>query len=369
VKIVVFGNYPRWLIQFRGPMLKKMKEKGHCVYACAPFASEDVKTQLSDIGVKYTHIPLFREGLNPLNELKTLICFYLFLLKIKPDCLFVYTVKPVIFGSFAAKLAGINKIVSMIEGLGFVYTESDSGSSSWLKFCVNFLYRISLKFSSKILFLNQDDYSYFSDSKLIDKNQGVVLDGTGVDLEYYCPVPLPERISFVMIARLIKEKGVYEYVRAAEIIKDEFPWVEFTLVGWIDEHPSSFSLKELGQLLAKGCVNYVGRLEDVRPAIRGASVYVLPSYREGLPRTIQEAMAMARPIITTDVPGCRQTVVNGVNGFKVPPRNIQKLAEAMKKFIINPELVGKMGYQSRIMAVSRFNKDDITEKIMKIMEL
>ncbi len=369
MKIVVFGNYPRWLIQFRGPMLKKMVEKGHSVYACAPSASENVKAQLSDIGVKYTHIPLFREGLNPLNELKTLICFYLFLLKIKPDRLFVYTVKPVIFGSFSAKLAGIDKIVSMIEGLGFVYTESDDGSTSWLKLCVSFLYRISLKFSFKILFLNQDDHDYFLKSKFIDKKQGVVLDGTGVDLEYYFPVPLPGKISFVMIARLIKEKGVYEYIRAAKIVKKEFPWVEFTLVGWIDEHPSSFSFKELGLLLAENCVNYIGRLEDVRPALRDASVYVLPSYREGLPRTTQEAMAMARPIITTDVPGCRQTVVDGVNGFKVPPRDIRQLAEAMKKFIINPELAGKMGHQSRIMAVSRFNKDDITGKIIKIMEL
>lgn len=370
MKIAVFGNYPQWLIQFRGPMLKRMAEKGHSVYACAPSASEDVKAQLADIGVRYAHIPLSRANLNPLKNFKSFICFYQFLLKIKPEYLFVYTVKPVILGSLAAKFAGTDKIFSMIEGLGFVFTESEESKISWLKTFISFFYRLSLKCSSKIFFLNQDDHDYFLKSKLIDKNQGVLLDGIGVDLEYYSPVSLPEQISFVMIARLIKEKGVCEYVRAAEIIKQEFPLVKFTLVGWLDEHPSSLSSLELEQLLAKNCVNYLGRLEDVRPAIRAASVYVLPSYyREGLPRTIQEAMAMARPIITTEAPGCRHTVINGANGYKVPVRNAQRLAEAMKKFIINPELAGEMGRQSRKIAELRFNEDDITDKIMNVMEL
>lgn len=369
MKIAVFGNYPQWLIRFRGPMLKRMAEKGHSVYACAPSASEDVNAQLADIGVRYAHIPLRRANLNPLNNFKTFICFYQFLLKIKPEYLFVYTVKPVILGSLAAKLAGTDKIVSMIEGLGFVFTELEESKINWLRVFISFFYRLSLKCSSKIFFLNQDDYDYFLKSKLIDKNQGVVLDGIGVDLEYYYPVSLPEQISFVMIARLIKEKGVCEYVRAAEIIKQDFPWVKFTLVGEVDEHPSSLSSLELEQLLVKNCVNYLGRLEDIRPAIRAASVYVLPSYREGLSRTIQEAMAMARPIITTEAPGCRQTVINGVNGYKVPVRNVQRLAEAMKKFIINPELAGEMGHQSRTIAEARFNEDDITDKIMSVMEL
>ncbi len=349
-------------------MLKRMVEKGYSVYACAPFASHDIEKQLSDMGVQYAHIPLFREGMNPLRDLKTFVSIYLFLLKIRPDYLFVYTVKPVIFGSFAAKFAGVGRIVSMIEGLGFVFTES-GGSRNWLRIVVSCLYRLSLKFSFRIFFLNNDDYYYFSKTGLMAEQQGVVLDGIGVDLEYYSPVPFPEKVSFVMIARLIKEKGVYEYIKAADIVRREFPWVEFSLVGWFDEHPSSLSAEELDRLLVKKHVNYLGRMEDVRPAIQAASVYVLPSYREGLPRTVQEAMAMARPIITTDVPGCRQTVVDGVNGYKVPVKNVDKLAEAMKKFIVNPDLAETMGYQSRMIAVSRFNKDDITEKIMNVMEL
>lgn len=364
----MLGNFAEWLINFRGPLLEEMAKRGNSVYACAPDASEKIRTQLAKIGVNYVNIPLSRDKLDPLLDIRTIVRFYKLLVKIKPDYVFVYTIKPVVFGSFAAKLAGVDTIISMVEGLGFVYSES-ANKKSWLKYLVNFLYRKSLKFSSRTIFLNKEDAQFFKETRLIHEDQGVVLNGTGVDLEYYTVSPMPEQISFLMIARLIKEKGIYEYIKAAETVKKDFPAVQFNLVGWIDEHPSSLSEKELKSLVDKGNVNYLGRLDDVRPAITSASVFVLPSYREGFPRTIQEAMAMGRPVITTDVPGCRETVVEGVNGYMVPAEDVEGLVNAMEKFIKIPELASEMGQQSRNTAVSYFNKDDITKRILKIIGL
>ncbi len=369
MRIVVFGNFAPWLINFRGPLLEEMVRRGGTVFACAPHASESIRLKLSEMGINYVHIPLLRDRLNFLHDIKTMVRFYRFLLRIKPDVVFLYTIKPVIYGSIMARIAGVGRIVSMIEGLGYVYVES-TGRKRWVRHLVNVLYKISLKFNSSTIFLNHNDLEYFVQKGILPAIKGVVLNGTGVDLDYFVVEPLPKQVSFVMISRLISEKGVFEFIKAAELIKKEYSDIQFYLVGWLDENPSSITQKDLDFFVSKKMVNYLGRLDDVRPAIKNASVFVLPSwYKEGFPRTIQEAMSMGRPVITTDIPGCRDAVVHGVNGYIIPAKSITALVNAMKKFIKDPERATRMGQQGRLSAISEFDKSLVAHKILDVINL
>jgi len=190
-----------------------------------------------------------------------------------------------------------------------------------------------------------------------------------VDTEYYKPEPFAENLSFLLIARLLKDKGIREYAESATIIKQKYPKISFRLVGWIEDNPASISKKELDLWVKQGIIEYLGKLSDVRPAIAESSVYVLPSYREGTPRTVLEAMAMGRPIITTDAPGCRETVQHGKNGFLVPVKNAPALVNAMEQFIRQPELTEQMGKASRQIAIEKYDVHKVNAVILKTMGL
>jgi glycosyltransferase involved in cell wall biosynthesis len=268
-----------------------------------------------------------------------------------------YTAKPVIWGMIAARLSTVPVRVALITGLGFAFTDRDhSGLSRGLARVVRWLYWFSLRFATTVIFQNPDDKAEFVRLRVITPAQKLcVVDGSGVDTEWFRPAPLPGAATFLLIARLLADKGVREYAEAARVVRMQHPSARFRLVGWFDENPSAISRAEVEAWVARGDIEYVGALEDVRPAIAAAAVYVLPSYREGTPRTVLEAMAMARPIITTDTPGCRETVRCGVNGFLVPPRNVPALAEAMLRFITDPSLAARMGAQSRAIAEQRYD--------------
>ena len=203
----------------------------------------------------------------------------------------------------------------------------------------------------------------------------MVVNGSGVNVTDFNVLPLPQneqqqaKISFLLIARLLVDKGVREYAEAAKIIQQQYPHVEFNLVGWIDENPSAITQQELDQWVTKKTVKYWGKLADVRPAIAESSVYVLPSYREGTPRTVLEAMAMGRAIITTDAPGCRETVVDGDNGFLVEVKSVDSLVDAMQKFINQPELIEKMGNRSREIALHKYDVHQVNTHMMQEMGL
>ncbi|TCB49198.1 glycosyltransferase family 1 protein [Acinetobacter sp. ANC 4779] len=376
--LIIAGFLPS-VLNFRGKLLEGIHQRGYEIHIIAPdlasFSAEHEK--LLELGYCVHDIPMQRTGTNPVADLKTLLSMYALIKKIKPDYILSYTIKPVIYGTLAAWLAKVPHRYALITGLGYAFQNVETHSKrSIFQKLVHGLYQQALSRSHKVFFQNPDDLKLFQDLKLLGSNTpAVVVNGSGVNVTDFNVLPLPKneqqqaKISFLLIARLLVDKGVREYAQAAEIIKQKHPNVEFNLVGWIDENPSAITQQELDQWVAKKIVKYWGKLTDVRPAIAESSVYVLPSYREGTPRTVLEAMAMGRAIITTDAPGCRETVVDGDNGFLVEVKSVESLVEAMQKFINQPELIEKMGNRSREIALHKYDVHQVNTQMMQEMGL
>jgi glycosyltransferase involved in cell wall biosynthesis len=356
-KIMVVCGFPDSLLHFRGELLAAFQESGLIVHVAAPDVPRecDARLALEERGYVVHCTPLQRAGVNPFGDLVYMLKLFFLFRKIKPKYVFLYTVKPVIFGAIAAKFANIEKRIALVTGLGYAFVDG-GGERALVSRVVPALYKLAMRCINKVFFQNDDDYKLFLRLGILPpRNSVCVVNGSGVNIVDYCPAALPSGLSFLMIARLLGDKGVREYVAAARAIKTRNPEIIFSLVGWIDENPDAVSAVELGEWVERGDIEYLGKLSDVRPAIATSSVYVLPSYREGLPRTVIEAMAMGRPIITTDAPGCRDTVIDGVNGYLVPVRAVDKLIEAMLVFRDDPSLVTKMGSESRRMAEEKYD--------------
>jgi len=275
----------------------------------------------------------------------------------------------VIYGSIGAAIAGVDKICSMVTGLGYTFSK-ETFKQKLVGFIARGLYRTALRFNEVVFFQNPDDLSLFRELGLVKEGScPTLINGSGVNLEYYSPRPLPARPSFLLVARLIVEKGICEYAEAARILKQKYPSVSFRLVGEIDVNPSAIPSDQLQAWIDDGVIDYLGKLDDVRPAIEASSVYVLPSYREGVPRSVLEAMSMGRAVITTDTPGCRETVVDAANGLLVPPKDATSLAQAMETFIIDPGLAATMGRQSRLLAEERFDVHKVNHVILSRLGL
>ena len=271
--------------------------------------------------------------------------------------------------SIASKIARVQKIYSIITGLGYGFL-GRGFKGNLVQVVVKALYRLGLKYNNKVFFQNPDDLELFVRLKIVKKrDRAVLINGSGVDTNYFSIKPLTYPVSFLMISRLIGDKGVREYVEAAGIVKKKYPDVIFRLAGWIDVNPSAVSKDELDLWIESGVIDFLGRLDDVRPAIEKATVYVLPSYREGTPRTVLEAMSMGRPIITTDAPGCRETVIDGVNGLLVNIKDVDGLVSAMEKLICDPSMVDIMGMSSHKIALDKYDVDKVNQVILKSMEL
>jgi glycosyltransferase involved in cell wall biosynthesis len=372
-QVAVVGAAPWSVVHFRGPLLQAMVERGHRVVACAAAADAAQVKALHAMGVSYRQIPFDRTGLSPLSDLATARSLVTLFREIRPDVVFSYAVKPVIYASLAARLAGVPRIFSMIEGLGYAFGSGAGVRRSLLERAVRVLYRAAMPINRCVFFLNPDDRLVFDRLGLLGaRNRSVVLNGIGVDLDHFAPAPLPEEgVSFLLMGRLLRPKGVGEYVAAARLIKARYPEVKFRLAGGFDSHhPDAIPPSELESWVSDGTIEFLGVLKDVRPAVAAASVFVLPSYYpEGQPRTILEAMAMGRPIITTDSPGCRETVEPGRNGYLVPVRDVPALVEGMEAFIREPPLAAAMGGQSRRLAEAKYNVHDVNRVILTAMDL
>lgn len=368
--IVLLGGFADSLIRFRGELLKRFVEAGHHVVACAPDASEEVRTILAAWGVRYRHVPIDRAGTNLLKDLRTIVSLVRLFRELKPDAVLSYTIKPVLYGGLAAMITGVPDRYAMITGVGHAFVAK--GTKAWvISRIAGILYRTVLKGHRRVIFQNPDDRALFERLNLVaSSEQTALINGSGVDVDLFSQQPLPQAPSFLLIGRLIRNKGVYDYVEAARIVKERYPDVEFKLAGWVDENPTSVTEEELDGWTREGVIDFLGSLDDVRPALEGSLVYVLPSYSgEGTPRAVLEAMATGRPIVTTDAPGCRETVIEGKNGYLVPPRNVQALTNAMMSFLETPDLAKTMGAESRRIAETRYNVHDVNEEILKIMNL
>lgn len=366
-KIIILASYAPSLINFRGPLLAAISKQGHEIIACCPNIDPETKSSLTELGVTTYSVSLNRTGINPIQDLFSFLSLKKIFRRLKPDIVFSYTIKPVIYGSLAAFAAGVPDIYAMITGLGYSFSRNTFKQKIIGNF-TRYLYKTALKKNKRVFFQNPDDKENFVQQRLIKESKCRIVNGSGVDLDYYQTQPLPSKTSFLLITRLIKEKGVYQYVEAARIVRELHPSISFSLVGWIDSSPDSINPQDLKSWQQEGIIHFKGRMSDVRPAITQTSVYVLPSYyREGTPRTVLEAMSMGRAIITTDTPGCRETVEENRNGYLIPPRDAQALAKAMKQFVIQPDLAHKMGLESRKIATERFDVHKVNKVILETM--
>ena len=369
---LLIASFPDSLIKFRGPLLRALVAKGLDVHVAAPDLADvpDIRTELEALGITLHDISLKRTGTNPVADLATVAELWRLMRRIRADYVLGYTIKPVIYGSMAAWLANVPNRFALVTGLGYAFTGDASGKRGLLRKLIQRLYRFGLSKSRKVFFQNPDDEALFRQLGLLPADiPSCVVNGSGVDVADYALAPLPEKPSFLLIARLLGDKGVREYAQAARKVKAQYPDAVFRLVGWIDDNPDAISQQELDGWVNSGTVEFLGKLADVRPAIADCNVYVLPSYREGTPRTVLETMAMGRPVITTDAPGCRETVTDGDNGFLVPVKAVDELAAAMVKFIENPELVAGMGERSRLVAEQKYDVHRVNEFMLGEMEV
>jgi glycosyltransferase involved in cell wall biosynthesis len=361
------------LPNFRGPLIRALVDRGIRVLALAPDFDDRIREEVRRFGAEPVDISLDRTGMHPLRDLRDMGRLVAQLRRLKPDAVLCYFIKPVIYGTLAARLAGISRRYALVAGLGYVYTRGGRGDPlrrKALRAVVSTLYRIAFKACRRVFFQNEDDIAEFVAAGLIDPGRVVRLEGTGVDLDRLRFVPPPPGPpGFLLMARLLREKGICEYVDAARIVRARHPEVRFRLLGGLDPNPGGLTQKEVEGWAAEGVIEWLGHVDDVRPWIAESSVYVLPSYREGKPRSTQEAMAVGRPVITTDAPGCRDTVEEGVNGFLVPVGQVAPLAAAMERFIADPSLIETMGRASRALAERRFDVHKINEKILEAMEI
>ncbi|NYS26558.1 glycosyltransferase family 4 protein [Rhodobacteraceae bacterium 2376] len=368
--LFIAGN-ARSLVANRGDLIAEMQLAGHKVSAVVPI--EDMLDSVHDLGIEVHPLRLARTGRNPIQDLGTVLRLYKLIKAIVPDVTFAYNIKPVVWGTLAARLGGVPERYSMITGLGTNFVEADGIKARLMRAFLARLYRIGVNGSRTVFFQNPDDLRDFIDLGVMkDARKAILTMGSGVNLDQFPRTPLPAGpMTFVLIARLLHNKGVREFCTAARAVRAEWPEARFVVVGPHDPSlPHAVAASELASWQAEGIVEFTGGVRDVRPHLARATVFVLPSYyREGQPRSALEAMAMGRALIMSDSPGCRETVRDGENGLLVPPRDASALADAMVQLLTRPELVRRMADASYARAVNEYDARKVNRGILKTMGL
>lgn len=367
-RIAIVGNQAFSAINFRGPLIRELAAAGHTVYMLAPDYNQSTRAAVQALGATAVDYPLDRAGLNPLKDLRSLSALWRIFKCRRPDAVLCYFAKPVIYGLAAAALAGVPRRVALIEGAGYAFAPEAEGRlrRRILRHLVTGLYRRALRQAHRLFVLNRDDLDLFRGLDVLPPERLECLPGIGIDLDAYRPAaPVTGPVTFCLAARLIEEKGVRIYAEAARKVKAAHPEARFMLLGGLDESPGALGRAEVEAWVDEGLLEWHGQVEDVRPYLAASSVFVLPThYREGLPRSILEAMAMSRPVITTDNPGCRDAVVDGECGYLVPVRDAERLAAAMCRFIERPGLIEEMGQAGRRRAEALYDVQAINRRLI-----
>ena len=364
--ILVIAPKTSNLISFRGDLLCDLKKNGCNIVAVVP--EDEEKEFFKENGIKVRLINLDKNSLSAFGALS----YYKSLKKIikeeKPDKVFSYTIKPVIFGSMAAKKAGVKDIYSLICGLGILFC-SNSWKIKLLRPIGGAMYKHALKYNKKVIFQNKDDIDEFVSRGYVKRSQCELVNGSGVNLNRYARNKLPKnKVSFLMVSRILKEKGVLEYFKAAKIVKEKYPDVEFVFAGAVDKNKNAVDMEMLQPYIIEGDVKCMINSKEVPKLLSESSVFVLPSYyREGIPKALIEATAMGRPILTTNMPGCRETIVEGENGLFVKVKRANDLAEKMIWMVEHQDKLQEMGDKSFAMCKEKFTIDIIDGRMMEIM--
>lgn len=351
-------------MNFRAGLIRGLIAAGYEVVAVAP--PDNYMSRLAELGCRYVPLSMDNKGTHPGRDLLLFWRFLMLLRKEKPAVYLGYTIKPNIYGSIAAYLLKI-PVINTIEGLGAVFIQQ-----TWLTRLVCNLYRVALLPSPKVFFLNNDDLSLFVLNKLVPSMIADRLPGIGIDLDRFVPVPLPDKtpLRFLLIARMLWDKGVGEFIEAARILKKQGVDAEFCLLGFLDaQNPTAISRQQMDEWVGEGIIRYLGVSDNVAEEIVLADCVVLPSYREGIPRTLLEAAAMARPIVTTNSVGCRDVVDDGVNGYLCKPRDAVDLADKISKVVsLSHSERTVMGLHGREKMEREFDERIVIDKYLQAIE-
>jgi len=370
-RVTFIANSMFTILNFRSELIDEFLLNNYDVLIIVPFEdllgeNLELLKRLTESGVQVVRVKLNRNGLNPLADVRYLVNIYLILKKYKPTIVLNYTIKPTIYGSIAAGLLGVNKISSNMTGLGYAFIASGF-KVSIIRSILKLQLRLALRFNYIVFFQNPDDLSDFKRYKILSSDSRYkVINGSGVNLSRFNCSESPRKVpnSFIFVGRLLKDKGILEFLKSADNIKKHFPSAKFTVLGGVDSNPNSISIETLFDYVNRGIVEYIPHTPDVISVLIRAEVFVLPSYREGTPRSVLEAMALNMPIITTDAPGCRETVVEGENGYLVPVKDVESLTNRMMKFLIEPEIIEKMGNSSRFKVCLKYDVNKVNGEIL-----
>ena len=367
-KIVFLCGNGDTLIRFRLELIKSLIKKSYEIYAYAPEIRDEFLEELTELNVKFEKIPFQRKDLNPINTLKSIVHITQKLKALNPDILFSYTHKSVVVGSICAYLAKVRSSYSLITGTGHIF-ERDTLKQRIQRIFGIIGFKIALRLNKKVFFQNPDDLRFFIRLKIVSPEESILVNGSGVDLDLFLVKQLPEEPIFLCMSRLIKSKGLIEYAKSAAITKKKFPDARFLLYGFPDDHNDSINEQEIiNNWYTDYGIEYLGFASNPIDTISKCSVYVLLSYNEGTPKSVLEAMSMGRPIITTDVPGCRETVKEGHNGFLVPYKDYEYTASCMIQ-LMDPVLRSKMGKASRIYCEQKYNVHEVNSILLKEMNI
>ncbi len=365
-KIVIALNTAWNLANFRAGLIRALVAKGHEVVAVAPY--DDYALRLHELGCRYVALPMDNKGTHPGRDLMLFLRFWFLLKRERPNVFLGYTVKPNVYGSLAAHVLGI-AVVNNIAGLGATFIRDN-----WLTRLVQLLYRTALSRSRHVFFQNEEDLRLFVERGLVASDKVSRLPGSGVDLATFCYTPMRtlenRAFVFLLVARLLWDKGVGEYVEAARLVRRQYPTAKFQLLGFLDvKNPTAVSSEQMNEWVEEGVVEYLGVADDVKPYLAAADCVVLPSYREGVPRSLLEAAAMGRPIVTTDAVGCRDAVDDGVSGLLCRTRNADDLAVKLLRIIEMPaEDRAKIGLAGRSKMELEFDENIVIDRYMHVIK-
>ena len=374
MKIIILSNQARSMSNFWSVLIRRMRAAGHTVVCAAPPGDAAAEASLRALGAEIVTYPLDRKGLNPLRDAESFFALLRLFRAQRPDLLFATTIKPVIYGCLAARAAGVPHVYATITGLGYAF-EADS----FFKKCVNrlgvLLYRLALSHVSGVFFQNQDDIRVFREQGILSPGARVLTArGTGVDTARFAPAPFPPLppegpVIFLLVGRLLEAKGLAEYAESGRLLRARGADCRLQLLGPPETGLGGVAMEQIHRWESEGLLEYLGETRDVRPYIAGCHVLVLPSWREGTPTAVMESMSMGRPAIVTDVPGCREVVRDGVNGWLTPPRDPGALARAMERFVREPADIARMGAAGRELALAEFDAETVAGRILRDMDV
>ncbi|MEA4907970.1 MAG: glycosyltransferase family 4 protein [Anaerolineaceae bacterium] len=364
MKVIFFANTDWYLHNFRRNLAEALRHHGHDLLLVSP--PGPYAERLVQAGFRWQPLLLDRQGNNPLKDLGAIYRIYRLYRQEKPDLVHHFTIKCVLYGSFAARLSGVPSVINSITGLGHVFN-TRSGKTRWMRGLAAGMYRLALP-GSQVIFQNQDNLDAFVRMNLVRPEQCHIIRGSGVDLTQFSPVTEPGGTPLVILpARMLREKGISEFVQAARLLKSRGVTARFALVGDCDPgNPSSYTEEEICAWQDEKVIEWWGWREDMSNVYAQSNVVCLPSFGEGVPRTLIEAAASQRAIVTTDVPGCREIVQHTVNGYLVPLGNIEALADALQELLAQPALRAQMAHNGRTIAEQFFSSPTVVSQTFDI---